>query len=704
MKSNSIYKLRSTLARGITIVIISALLAASYYALTSLSENLRERESLHHAQAYLEAMDITRQYYADTIVPRAKLSNIPLSHHYAHSERALPVPATVSKELSARLNSAHKNYKFNIFSLHPFKNSLSNIELTPIQLKILQHFKNTQTASYSEVKTEAGLKTVYFAKPIRMQKQCVDCHNAHPDSRKRDWKVGDLRGASSVMRTSPPVLLWTDPALRWPVLSLLTAAVLAVGIVVVFLRHLTARNHLSQALKQNEELATARQEITALAYSDSLSGLANRRRFKKRLEEEHRKLTNRDSSGFSVILIDLYKFKSINDQYGHPVGDDVLRTVSTRIQEALDEGCFAARLGGDEFAVIVCSTASRMRARSVAERIAAVIERPMVCESANTSLELTPKCNLGFKTCTADREDSSTVLSDADLALYHSKTAGKTISEYCPSIRQVLVDKERFESEVRQAIDEDGFDIWIQPIINLQTLDVVEFEALVRWQHPSSRTVMPGELLPVISRLGLDEEFDFQIVRKALLLARELEARFGRKLRVNVNLSSQTCMSPAFLEKFKNALDVIDGDGSRLGIEITEHTIINDFEAINKNVRAMREHGTTVSLDDFGTGFSALSYLNRVEVDRIKIDRSFIDEMVRGARPMSLVRTICRLANDMDLDVIAEGIESSSQVVLLRKLGVEFGQGYLFAKPQPFTGNWPSITYANQMQSAVQTA
>lgn len=245
----------------------SVLVAVGYYAVTSLSTNLRERDALHHAQAYLEAMALTRQYYAETIVPRIKQNNVPISHHYKDTERALPVPATVSKDWSARIHNAHKEYQFGFFSLYPFKGTSGNTELTPLQRQTIEYFQSTGAGFFRSVEQGETGKQFYFAQPIVMKKNCIACHNSHPDSVKTDWKVGDLRGASSIQWKMQPVAPFSDPAMRWPLVLLLVTIAMAIGGAVVLLNHHAARSHLANALEKNRELALARKAISTLAYT-----------------------------------------------------------------------------------------------------------------------------------------------------------------------------------------------------------------------------------------------------------------------------------------------------------------------------------------------------------------------------------------------------------------------------------------------------
>ena len=670
----------------------SVLVAVGYYAVTSLSTNLRERDALHYAQAYLVAMALARQYYAETIVPRIKQNNVPISHHYKDTERALPVPATVSKDLSARIHNAHKEYRFGFFSLYPFKGTSGNTELTPLQRQTIEYFQSTGAGFFCSVEQGETGKQFYFAQPIVMKKNCIACHNSHPDSVKTDWKVGDLRGTSSIQWKMQPVALFSDPAMRWPLVLLLVTIAMAIGGAVVLLNHHAARSYLANALKKNRELALARKAISTLAYTDSLTGLANRRHFEEHLEKTQNDALERTIDGFSLILIDLYKLKSINDQHGHPVGDEVIKDASARIRDAIDSKCFAARLGGDEFAIVAQCNGDDQYAIDIASNVEAAIRRPLISKCVD-NLELVPRANFGVRTHHKDSDNPKMVLSDADVALYRSKLNRVAITKYCQSMRDTQEREMRLERDLLKGFERDQFELVIQPLISLRTMEVAEFEALARWQHPEFGCIMPDVFLPIVARLNLEEKFDLHVLGKAIDRAKEIENQTSRLVCISVNLSAVTCASATLLEGLEAVMNEKSGLPRQIGIEVTEHAIVNDFDAVNQNIKALRRLGLTVSLDDFGTGFSALSYLNSLEIDRLKIDKSFVNEMTNGVRPFKLIRTIFSLASQLDMKVVAEGVENSRQAFLLKSLGIKFGQGYLFSKPKKFNGKLPAISF-----------
>jgi diguanylate cyclase (GGDEF)-like protein len=468
------------------------------------------------------------------------------------------------------------------------------------------------------------------------------------------WTVSVSAAAPAGL--SSPGVQATLVLLIWLVMGLL-----AFGLVQVL-----ARGR-ARALRMVEEKTG---QLRHQALHDALTGLPNRALIMDRAEQmlAH---ARRNGTEASAMFMDLDGFKGVNDTFGHPVGDELLRTVATRIAGVLRETDTIGRLGGDEFVVLVEGGAAE-----IADRILEVLRAPF---DLGTGSEITLTTSIGI--ATGDREAAKDLLRDADIALYEAKGAGRNrYAEFRHEMHIAAHDRLALENDLRGAITRDELFLVYQPILDLDTGEVVAVEALLRWQHATRGLVPPSEFIALAEDSGLIVEIGAWVLETACEQAALWAAR-GRPVPISVNVSARQFDDPGLLRTVDHALRRSGLDGKQLVLEITETALMRDPEDAADTLRALKTYGIMVAIDDFGTGYSSLAYLQQLPVDALKIDRTFIAASARSRDSDPLIQTLVQLGRSLGLQTVAEGIEDEAQLAHLRELGCDNGQGYLFAPP-----------------------
>jgi diguanylate cyclase (GGDEF)-like protein len=411
------------------------------------------------------------------------------------------------------------------------------------------------------------------------------------------------------------------------------------------------------------------------AWHDGLTGLVNRTFFLDSLSQtlqRRRGLT-------AIVFIDLDNFKDANDGFGHEVGDLLLQALSRRLQRALRSGDTLARLGGDEFAVALCDLESRAEARAAAERILATVNQT----ARINGVTLSPSGSVGL--AFGEQSDSAAdLLRNADLAMYEAKRkGGGRVAEYKPEMHAETLRRTELEAELRVAFDEGQFVVYYQPIFELTTLELVGTEALVRWQHPTRGLLAPGEFIAAAEQSGLIVPLGAWVLETACRQTARWHALRPDKapIFISVNLAPRQLLDRTLVTTVAETLFEAGLDASSLCLEITEGSVIQDFDAALPILNALRVLGISLALDDFGTGYSSLSYLKRLPVSSVKIDQSFISDLEGDTGDCEIVRAIVSLAHTMGLSVTAEGVETQAQLDILRAMGSEHAQGYVLGRP-----------------------
>ena len=420
-----------------------------------------------------------------------------------------------------------------------------------------------------------------------------------------------------------------------------------------------------RALRQSEQSQAV---IRHQAQHDALTTLPNRNLFGERVASAA------ERGQPAVLFVDLDDFKRVNDSLGHAVGDALLITVADRLRACVRPDDTAARLGGDEFAVLLAS-ADADGAALVAQRILARLGEPFDLGGTTVSV----RASIGIATTSSDRRDAD-LLRDADVAMYVAKAAGKgRFSFFEPRMHERVRHRLRVESELRSALESDELAVLYQPVVALADGGVVEVEALVRWRHPKRGLLGPGEFLTVAEETGLILPLGREVLRQACRQAPMLSEAAGRPIRVGVNVAAKQLADESLAADVVAALDGAGLDPGQLILEFVESAVMQESDSVARTVDALRRVGVGLSLDDFGTGFSSLSHLQRFPINQLKIDRSFVGQI--GVGESTMVKVVLQIAQTLGLEVVAEGVESPAQADHLRVLRCPLAQGYHFAPP-----------------------
>jgi diguanylate cyclase (GGDEF)-like protein/PAS domain S-box-containing protein len=418
------------------------------------------------------------------------------------------------------------------------------------------------------------------------------------------------------------------------------------------------------------------------AFHDALTGLPNRALFMDRLGQCLRHSVRRKDRMFAVLFLDLDRFKLINDSLGHMLGDRLLTEVAHRLECCVRPGDTAARLGGDEFTVLLEDVKDGGDAALVAERIQQQLKLPLKLAGQ----EIFISASIGIAMSETGYEKPDDVLRDADIAMYRAKSRGGARHEvFDRAMHARAVALLRMETDLRRAIERNEFTVFYQPIVSLREGRITGFEALVRWNHPQRGLIPPVEFIRMAEETGLVIEIDRWVLREACRQLQDWHARYpkSRPLSVSVNLSCKQFTQPDLAHAVESALTATGLQGDSLGLEITESALMESTDSANLTLEDIRRGGARLCLDDFGTGYSSLSYLHKYPIDTLKIDRSFIAAMKTDGEGLEIVRTIVSLAQNLDIHVIAEGVETAEQLAALKALRCEYAQGFAFSRPVP---------------------
>ncbi|MES1926814.1 EAL domain-containing protein [Salinisphaera sp. T31B1] len=418
-------------------------------------------------------------------------------------------------------------------------------------------------------------------------------------------------------------------------------------------------------------------EAVRMGQRDVLTGLSNRAHFfaelDRRIGAAHLSRTR-----LGILVIDLDGFSEVNDQFGETNGDRVLKSVGRRLSLAMENTGLVARLSGDSFGILMDPVASADMLDSAAQRIQQGLEPP--CTLDNLSLNIAS--SIGGAVYPDHARDAQALLNAADGAMQHAKTRGGGFEMVKARLPLRDAEMHSLSAELRAAIDEDQLVLYLQPLVHASGDRVHGVEALVRWQHPRRGLIMPGDFIPRAERSGLMRDLSNWVLRRALQYAAELRTA-GWPLRMSVNLSARSLLDPDFPDVLAGLLAAYELPSKFLTLEITEDTLMADQRRTLDIVTRVANMGVQISIDDFGTGYSQLAYLKRLPASEIKIDRSFVQDMLMSKTDLSIVQATIGLAHALDLRAVGEGIENEAQADRLRMLGCDLVQGYYFGRPMP---------------------
>jgi len=491
----------------------------------------------------------------------------------------------------------------------------------------------------------------------------------HPDD------VGQLTPMLVAAEARPGVTLPVEWRLRhadgtWRLIETLLTSQLteaAVQGIVLNSRDITERKQFEDQLRHQ-------------ALHDPLTRLPNRALFGDRLEQALAGQARRGGC-VGVLLVDLDDFKSVNDTAGHQVGDALLEAVAVRLRSLVRPADTVARLGGDEFAVLAEALPDPQEATELAERIRQGLGQPLLVEGR----ELFAHASIGISIAAAPGAAADDLLRNADVAMYVAKSEGKNRHRHFDhAMHQAVVERMALQSELTRAIERDQLTVHYQPVVALDSGRLTGVEALVRWQHPERGLVPPGSFIPLAEQTGLIVTLGHWVLEAACQQVHQWErAGLADRLDLNVNVSVRQLKEPAFVAAVAEVLDQTGLEPGRLVLELTESLLMENIDAVLDVLHQLRALGVRLAIDDFGTGYSSLAYLVKLPVQVLKIDRSFITRLDDDPNNLTLVRSILRLARDLQLQTVAEGIEQAHLAEELHRLGCQKGQGYWFSRPLP---------------------
>ncbi len=455
----------------------------------------------------------------------------------------------------------------------------------------------------------------------------------------------------------------------------------------VYQRTIELRNTNQKLRREIIERQRVQQQLVYDALHDGLTGLPNRTLLMERIEFTIGHAKRHPGYIYALLFIDLDRFKIINDSLGHLIGDRLLIAVSNLLRECLRESDIVARLGGDEFVILLDGIRKPQDATSIGDRIQQKLSSPFELEGQS----IFTSASIGIVFSSTGYNNASDLLRDADIAMYRAKDKGRARYEifdqtmYYETLKLV-----ELQNNLRLAVKHGEFVLHYQPIISLHNNELVGFEALIRWQHPTRGFISPIEFIPIAEDTGLILDIGEWLLQEACQQLKNWQQEFTyipqvASLKMSINLASQQLQEPQFIDKLDQILKETGLDGNSLRLEITESVLIEPEGNVQNTLKQIRNRNIKLSIDDFGTGYSSLSYLRRFPIDNLKIDRSFIEQMNFDSENFEIVRVIITLAKTLGMDTISEGVETPQQLDQLKALGCEFGQGYLFAKPLPPT-------------------
>ena len=446
-------------------------------------------------------------------------------------------------------------------------------------------------------------------------------------------------------------------------------------------RHVEELNrHIAEQERISIQLQESKDHFRHAAFHDALTKLPNRALLAENLKFVIERARQHEDYQFAVLFLDLDRFKNVNDSLGHSIGDQLLIAMARRLESCTREVDMVARLGGDEFAILLDGIPSCAEATDMARRIQEKLQSPFNLSGH----EVFTTTSIGIALSSTGYDHPENMLRDADTAMYRAKAQGKACYEvFDKGMHTHAVYVLQMENDLRRAIDREELRVYYQPIVSLDNGKLAGFEALIRWQHPERGFINPSDFIPLAEDTGLIVPLGLWILRKACLQLTkwQWQSAGNRSLFMSVNLSGKQVAQPALVDQIRNILEETNVEARHLKLEITESAVMDNAEMAVQLLKRLKGLGVQLSIDDFGTGYSSLGYLHRFPVNTLKIDRSFVGRIGEAAENIEIVRTIVSLAENMGMEVVAEGIETLSQLKQLRKLKCQYGQGYLFSRP-----------------------
>ncbi|MBI4431319.1 MAG: bifunctional diguanylate cyclase/phosphodiesterase [Candidatus Omnitrophica bacterium] len=440
-------------------------------------------------------------------------------------------------------------------------------------------------------------------------------------------------------------------------------------------------NFIAYFVKYLADLFRKREEqLVDNAFRDELTGLSSRYVLMERLGQAVKRAESLVDYSFAVLFLDLDRFKLVNNSLGYAIGDELLMETARRLQRCVKSYDTVARLGGDEYAILL----EYIHGVDDVGRVASRIQKELSGAISLSGHDVFTTASIGIAISGNQYHSAEEILQDAHTAMYKAKASGKARYEtYSAEMRPPVLERLELETDLRRALDRGEFRLWYQPVISLDSQELVGLEALIRWAHPVRGLVAPADFIPVAEEIGLISQIGWWVMQEACTQLKNWQRQFNGRfhLTLSINLSGEQCKQPNLSAGVRRILEETGIDPHNLKFEITETVLIGSAESILDEISRLKDLNIQLYMDDFGTGYSSLSYLRRFNIDKLKIDRSFVSRLDTSERDQQIVRTIVTLAHSLNMGVIAEGVENPGQLMILKGMGCDFGQGYHFAKP-----------------------
>lgn len=449
------------------------------------------------------------------------------------------------------------------------------------------------------------------------------------------------------------------------------------------------------------DIKSSQAQMEQMAFYDTLTKLANRRLFQDRLAQAI-EATTRHGRSAALLYLDLDNFKRINDTLGHEAGDFLLREVADRLRRCVRKEDTVGRSGGDEFTILLNEISSPSDAGLVAQKILNHLREPINLDGH----PLVITSSIGITTLNGVGADANRLMRNADLAMYKAKERGRNNYQfYSKDLNHEAVQRLRTEYEIRQAFEQDQFELYYQPKISLTTMQIVGVESLIRWNHPARGLLGPEEFIQIAEDTDIIIDIGTWVIEEACRAAQILNAGAVRPINMAINISPRQFRDPNLATTLRRSLQEMQLEPSTIEVEITERMLINDVQAAETRVNRFAAIGVNITIDDFGTGYSSLGYLKRFPINTVKVDRSFVAGLPENSDDLAIAKAVIAMAHQFNMEVVAEGVETTQQLQCLKEEHCEYAQGYLFSRPIPLreiralltTG--PSLTYAGRARA-----
>lgn len=670
--SNTTSSFRLTLSHnwqfvGILLLAVMTIIACSAW-FAAYSQSQLTRSILRQAEILTTTLSEIRTLYTQEIISVASKRGILITHDYANQDNALPLPATLSMMLGNRIGALSGGEKSQLYSPYPFPWRKQGGLTDNFKQQAWEALSRQPEQVFYRFEQSGDQKILRYATADRMRKDCISCHNTHPKSPKKGWRVGDVRGILEVTVPAGDIAVTSNNTFYTGAAFISLILISSFSVVAVILKKL--RRHYV-------ELERANQKLDQLATYDSLTGLYNRRMLSERVKHSAA-LSERHGISFTLLYFDLDDFKKINDSCGHDVGDILLQQVAGRVGGLIRENDMLARMGGDEFIMLAEGAGDTSQVTVLANNIINSFKDEFYI--ANHSFRVS--CSIGIAIYPSGGSTPEELIKHADLAMYQAKDEGRNCYKFYSEQMNALASRRlEIESDIRHALKCDEFSIHYQPKIDLNQGVVTGAEALIRWEHPEKGQIPPSSFISVAEKSDLIIEIDRWVREQVVKQLVAWKETIFQGLKISVNVSGKEFMRGEVVQHLLDLFFIYDIDQKLLELEITENTLLENDERSIMESRLIRNMDVGFAIDDFGTGYCSLGYLKYYPLDVLKIDKSFVDNVASDRRDGSIAKMIIAMAHNLNMSVVAEGVEVAEQKEFLKENGCDVIQGFYYCRP-----------------------